>query len=85
MVDQGELDAIKAKYTLSEPRGEVTATATCATSEAAACMEAARQQLRDEAKKRGATLVVVVSAAMTQSIPGRLALRGMLYEIRPRN
>ena len=85
VIEQGELDAIRAKYTLSEPRGEVTATATCATGEAGACMDAARQQLREEAKKRGATLVVVVSAAMTQSIPARLALRGTVYEIRPRD
>ena len=50
-----------------------------------ACVEAARQQLRAEAKKRGATLAVITSTAMRQTFPPQIALRATLYEIRPRN
>lgn len=85
VVEQSELDAVRAKYVLSEPRGDVAATATCESGQAdKACTDAARQQLRDEAKKHGATLVVITSSAMRQTYPPQLALRGTLYDIRPR-
>jgi hypothetical protein len=85
VVDQSELDAIRAKYEVSAPRGEVTATATCDSGQAdQACTAAAHQQLRDEAKKRGATLVVITSTAMRQTFPPQLTLRATLYDIRPR-
>jgi hypothetical protein len=86
VVEQSELDAIRAKYVLSEPRGEITAAATCESGQAdKACTDAARLQLRDEAKKRGATLAVITSTAMRQTFPPQLTLRATLYDIRPRD
>lgn len=86
VVQQSELDGLRGKYVISEPRGEITAAATCTAGQAdKACNDAAHQQLRDEAKKRGATLAVITSTALRQSFPPVLALRATLYEIRPRS
>lgn len=85
VVEQSELEAMRAKYVLSEPRGDISAAATCNSGQAdKACTDAARQQLRDEAKKRGMNLVVISSSIMRQTYPPQLVLRATLYEIRPR-
>ena len=86
VVEQSELEALRGKYIISESRGEIGASVACTSGQAdQACTDAARQQLRDQAKQRGATLVVITSAAMAQSFPPRLTLRATLYEIRPRS
>jgi hypothetical protein len=86
VVEQSELDGLRAKYVISEARGEITASAACTSGQAdQACTDAARQQLRNEAKRRGATLAVIISTAMRQTFPPQLHLRATLYEIRPRS
>ena len=86
MIEASELDAVRAKYVLSEARGEIGATATCTSGQAdKTCTDAARQQLRAEAKKQGANLVVIVGSAMRQSYPPQLVLRATLYDMRPRS
>jgi hypothetical protein len=86
VVEQSELEALRTKYVISEARGEIAAAAACTSGEAdKACTDAARQQLREEAARRGATLVVITSTAMRQSFPPQLALRATLYDIRPRS
>lgn len=87
IVNPADLDALRSnrRYALSEPRGEISAVATCASGVAdESCTEAARQQLREEAAKRGANLVVIVGSALMQSYPPRLTLRAVLYELRSR-
>lgn len=86
VVEQSELEALGSKYVVSESRGEITASAACTSGQAdKACSDAARQQLRDEAKRRGATLVVITSTVMRQTFPPQLSLRATLHEIRPRS
>ena len=86
VVEQSELEALRTKYVVSESRGEITASATCSSGQAdQACTDAARQQLRNEAKRRGATLVVITSTAMRQTFPPQISIRATLYEIRPRS
>ena len=87
IVNQADLDALRGnrQYTLSEPRGEISAAATCASGVAdESCAEAARQRLREEASRRGANLVLIVESALMQSYPPRLTMRAVLYELRPR-
>jgi hypothetical protein len=85
VVEQAELDALRVKFVVSDPLGEITAVAACTSGQAdKACTDAARQQLQDEAKKRGATLVVITSTTMRQTFPPQLSLRATLHEIRPR-
>ena len=85
IVDQSELDSIRAKYLVSESQGEITGLATCASGTADdACTAAARQQLREEAKKRGAGLVVITGTIVRQTYPPQVSLRARLHQITPR-
>src|SRR5688572_24412303 len=85
IVDQSELDSIRAKYLVSESQGEITGLAACASGTADdACTAAARQQLREEAKKRGFALVVVTSTIVRQTFPPQVSLRARLHRITPR-
>jgi hypothetical protein len=88
VVDQAGFDEMRksGKYQISEPRGDVSGSAPCASGDAdEACVEAARQRLREAAVQRAANLVVVVSAAISQSFPVRYTVRGVLYVITPRS
>lgn len=87
VVDQAQWEAMRAagQYVFSDPRGDVAATAACASGSADdACLEAARKTLRDEAVRRGANLVVVTRVASGQSFPVQISMAGVLYEISPR-
>lgn len=85
IVDQAELDSIRAKYLVSESRGEITGVAACASGAADdACTAAARQQLREEAKKRGVGLVVITGTIVRQTFPPQISLRARLHQITPR-
>lgn len=85
VVDESGLDDIRAKYTLSEPLGEVSGAAPCESGTVSEeCTEAARQQLRQAAAARNANLVVVFDSALMQSFPPRLSLKGRLYQATPR-
>ena len=85
IVEQAELDSIRAKYLVSESQGEITGLATCASGTADdACTAAARQQLREEAKKRGAGLVVITGTIVRQTYPPQVSLRARLHQITPR-
>lgn len=85
VVNESDLDDIRAKYTLSEPIGEVSGVAPCESGTVTEeCTEAARQQLRQQAAARNANLVVVFESALMQSFPPRLSLKGRLYQAVPR-
>ncbi len=84
IVDQSRLNDIRDDYEISEPLGEVTASAPCADSAAEDCTRAAHRQLREAAVARGANLIVIVSSALAQSFPTRLSLRGTLHKATPR-
>lgn len=85
VVEQFELESIRANYVVSESRGETSAVATCATHEADnACAEAARQQLRVEAGKRGYGLVVINHNLLRPTNPAQIYLIATLHEITPR-
>lgn len=85
IVDQSELDSIRAKFLVSESQGEITGLATCSSGTAdEACTTAARQQLREEARKRGFALVVVTGTIVRQTFPPQVSLRARLHQITPR-
>ena len=85
IVDQSELDSIRAKFLVSESQGEITGLATCSSGTADdACTSAARQQLREEAKKRGFALVVITGTIVRQTFPPQVSLRARLHQITPR-
>lgn len=87
IVDQAGLDALRAggKYVLSEPRGEISATAPCVSGSAdAQCVEAAHQRLQEEATRRGANLILMTRMSSLQSYPPQYAAAGILYEISSR-
>ena len=85
IVDQSELGSIRASYVVSDPQAEITGLAACASGTADdACTAAARQQLREEAKKRGFGLVVITSTAVRQTFPPQISLRATLHQITPR-
>lgn len=85
VIDESRLDEIRGDYDVSEPLGEATGVAVCESGGATTgCEQAARQQLREAAARRGANLVVVVSSALAQSYPMRLTLRGTLHRATPR-
>jgi len=85
VAEKSELDSILAKYVVSESQGEITALATCAGAVGDdGCAAAARQQLRDEAKKRGVGLVVITSTLLRPTLPAQISLRATVHQITPR-
>lgn len=85
IIEQSALDSIRATYVVSESKGEITGLAGCASGTADdACTAAARQQLREEAKKRGFGLVVITSTTLRQTFPPQISLRATLHQITPR-
>lgn len=86
LVDQAEFDRLRSSgtYVVSDPLGEVGAAAPCEAGDAdPACVDAARQRLKDAASRRGANLVLVLNEATLQSYPPQYQLNGRLYRIRP--
>ncbi len=86
VVDQAGFDELRSsgKFTISEPRGEVSATLPCESGGDEKCTEAARQRLRETAKQRGSNLVLVKRAVARQTYPVQYSINGVLYLITPR-
>ena len=85
ITEQSQLDAILAKYVVSESMGEITALATCAGEVGdEGCNTAARQQLREEAKKRGLGLVVIHDILLRPTSPAQMYFRATVHQITPR-
>ena len=85
IIQQSELDKVRGSYVVSESQGEITGVGTCATHVGDdACLAAARQNLAEEAKKRGASLAVITETLLRPMNPAQIALRATLHQITAR-
>ena len=87
VVEQAEFDELRrsGRYTISDPRGEITAREACVSGTVdAACIDAARERLRKTAAERDSNLVLLRDASVLQSQPPQYLVTGVLYQIRSR-